>query len=88
MDEDGYFWFVGRTDDVINSVRPSYRAFEVESVLMEHPAVMEAGVIIKPDPHSYGSRQGLCCHSGTVMNPPKNFAGTIMAFARRSLPQQ
>ncbi len=49
-DEDGYFWFVGRADDVIKSAGHLIGPFEVESVLMEHPAVAEAGVIGKPDP--------------------------------------
>ena len=49
-DEDGYFWFVGRGDDVIKSAGHLIGPFEVESALMEHPAVAEAGVIGKPDP--------------------------------------
>ena len=49
-DTDGYFWFVGRADDVIKSSGHLIGPFEVESVLMEHPAVAEAGVIGKPDP--------------------------------------
>jgi acetyl-CoA synthetase len=50
MDEDGYFWFVGRADDVIKSMGHLIGPFEVESVLLEHPAVAETGVIGKPDP--------------------------------------
>ena len=50
MDGDGYFWFVGRADDVINTAGHLVGPFEVESALMEHPAVAEAGVIGKPDP--------------------------------------
>ncbi|MGZ4436927.1 MAG: acetate--CoA ligase [Nocardioidaceae bacterium] len=49
-DADGYFWFVGRADDVIKSAGHLIGPFEVESVLMEHPAVVEAGVIGMPDP--------------------------------------
>jgi acetyl-CoA synthetase len=49
-DEDGYFWFVGRKDDVIKTSGHLIGPFEVESVLLEHPAVAEAGVIGKPDP--------------------------------------
>jgi acetyl-CoA synthetase len=49
-DSDGYFWFVGRADDVIKSSGHLIGPFEVESALMEHPAVAEAGVIGKPDP--------------------------------------
>jgi len=50
MDADGYFWFVGRADDVINTAGHLVGPFEVESVLVSHPAVAEAGVIGKPDP--------------------------------------
>lgn len=50
MDEDGYFWFQGRVDDVIMTSGERVGPFEVESKLIEHPAVMEAGVIGKPDP--------------------------------------
>ncbi|HEY3176427.1 MAG TPA: acetate--CoA ligase [Candidatus Polarisedimenticolia bacterium] len=49
MDEEGYFWFVGRADDVINTAGHLVGPFEVESALIEHPAVAEAGVIGKPD---------------------------------------
>ncbi|MBK9608255.1 MAG: acetate--CoA ligase [Betaproteobacteria bacterium] len=49
-DADGYFWFIGRADDVIKSAGHLVGPFEVESALMEHPAVAEAGVIGKPDP--------------------------------------
>jgi acetyl-CoA synthetase len=49
-DEDGYFWFVGRKDDVIKTSGHLIGPFEVESTLMEHQAVAEAGVIGKPDP--------------------------------------
>ena len=49
-DADGYYWFVGRADDVIKSAGHLIGPFEVESALMEHAAVAEAGVIGKPDP--------------------------------------
>jgi acetyl-CoA synthetase len=49
-DSDGYFWFVGRADDVIKSAGHLIGPFEVENVLTAHPAVAEAGVIGKPDP--------------------------------------
>jgi acetyl-CoA synthetase len=48
-DADGYFWFVGRNDDVIKTAGHLIGPFEVESVLLEHPAVAEAGMIGKPD---------------------------------------
>jgi acetyl-CoA synthetase len=50
MDEDGYFWFQGRVDDVIMTSGERVGPFEIESKLVEHPAVAEAGVIGKPDP--------------------------------------
>lgn len=49
-DKDGYFWFIGRADDVIKTSGERVGPFEVESALVEHPAVAEAGVIGKPDP--------------------------------------
>ena len=49
-DADGWFWFVGRADDIIKTAGHMVGPFEVESALMEHPAVAEAGVIGKPDP--------------------------------------
>ncbi len=48
-DEDGYFWFVGRADDVIISAGYRIGPFEVESALKEHPAVAELAVIASPD---------------------------------------
>ena len=50
QDEDGYFWFVGRADDIIKTSGHMVGPFEVESALLEHPAVAEAAVIGKPDP--------------------------------------
>ncbi|QLH75630.1 MAG: acetate--CoA ligase [Methanomassiliicoccales archaeon] len=49
MDEDGYFWFLGRVDDVIKTSGERLGPFEVESALIEHPAVAESAVIGKPD---------------------------------------
>lgn len=49
QDKDGYFWFIGRADDVIKTSGERVGPFEVESALVEHPAVIEAGVIGKPD---------------------------------------
>ncbi len=50
QDEDGYLWFVGRTDDIIKSSGYRIGPFEVESVIMEHPAVLECAVTGEPDP--------------------------------------
>jgi acyl-coenzyme A synthetase/AMP-(fatty) acid ligase len=49
VDDDGYFWFVGRADDVISSGAYRIGPFEVESALVEHPAVMESAVVGSPD---------------------------------------
>jgi len=49
VDKDGYFWFIGRADDVIKTSGERVGPFEVESALVAHPAVVEAGVIGKPD---------------------------------------
>ncbi len=53
FDEDGYWWFVGRADDVIKSSDFRVGPFEVESALIEHPAVSEAAVVGSPDPNRY-----------------------------------
>lgn len=49
-DEDGYYWFVGRTDDLIKSSGYRIGPFEIESVIMEHPSVLECAVTGVPDP--------------------------------------
>lgn len=49
-DEDGYYWYVGRTDDIIKSSGYRIGPFEVESVIMEHPSVLECAVTGVPDP--------------------------------------
>ncbi|MCG8530042.1 MAG: AMP-binding protein, partial [Desulfovibrionales bacterium] len=53
FDEDGYWWFVGRADDVIKSSDYRIGPFEVESALVEHPSVGEAAVVGAPDPKRY-----------------------------------
>ncbi|XP_023773447.1 acyl-coenzyme A synthetase ACSM4, mitochondrial-like, partial [Cyanistes caeruleus] len=50
MDEEGYVWFVGRADDIINSAGYRIGPFEVESALIEHPAVSDVAVVSSPDP--------------------------------------
>ncbi|MBP1606629.1 MAG: 3-hydroxypropionyl-CoA synthetase [Acidobacteria bacterium] len=50
IDRDGYFWFVGRDDDVINTGGHLVGPFEIESALLEHPAVAESAAVAKPDP--------------------------------------
>ena len=83
-DEDGYFWFVGRTDDVIKSAGHLIGPFEVESALLEHPAVAEAGVIGKPDP-----MVGEIVKAFVVVKPGHEADATLhrelLAHARRRL---
>ncbi len=50
LDKEGYFWFIGRDDDIINTGGHLVSPFEVESALIEHPAVAESAVVSKPDP--------------------------------------
>ncbi|MBK6900492.1 MAG: acetate--CoA ligase [bacterium] len=50
IDADGYYWFVGRDDDVINTGGHLVGPFEIESALLEHPAVAESAAVAKPDP--------------------------------------
>lgn len=50
LDNEGYFWFVGRDDDVINTAGHLVGPFEIESALLEHPAVAESAAVGKPDP--------------------------------------
>ena len=84
MDEDGYFWFVGRTDDVINSAGHLVGPFEVESVLIEHPAVVEAGVIGKPDPIAMEVVKAFVALRDGY-EPTEELRRDIMAFARKKL---
>ncbi|MET8451841.1 acetate--CoA ligase [Streptomyces sp. NPDC005209] len=83
-DADGWYWFVGRADDVIKSAGHLIGPFEVESALMEHPAVAEAGVIGRPDPVA-----GNIVKAFVTLRP--GFDATIqtrqelLAFARRRL---
>ncbi|MFT7812075.1 acyl-coenzyme A synthetase ACSM3, mitochondrial-like [Arapaima gigas] len=65
MDEDGYLWFVGRTDDVIKSAGYRIGPFEVENALTEHKAVAEAAVVSSPDPVRGEVRR---CYSNVLSN--------------------
>jgi acetyl-CoA synthetase len=83
-DADGYFWFVGRADDVIKSSGHLIGPFEVESLLMEHPAVAEAGVIGKPDPVAHEVVKAfVLLKSGYT--PDAALERDVLAFARRHL---
>ena len=84
FDEAGYYWFVGRSDDVIKSAGHLIGPFEVESVLMEHPAVAAAGVIGVPDPIvGEAVRAYVELKAGFV--PSDALRRDIVALARRRL---
>ena len=59
VDEDGYFWYAGRADDVIISAGYRIGPFEVESACVEHPAVLEAAAVASPDERRGKHRQGV-----------------------------
>jgi acetyl-CoA synthetase len=83
-DADGYYWFVGRKDDVIKTSGHLIGPFEVESVLMEHPGVAEAGVIGKPDPVAMEVVKAFVALR-TGYTPSEALRKDIMAHARRRL---
>jgi len=83
-DADGYFWFIGRADDVIKSSGHLIGPFEVESALMEHPAVAEAGVIGKPDPVAHEVVKAfVALKAGFTASP--ELQREMLAFVRRRL---
>ncbi|NTV71077.1 MAG: acetate--CoA ligase [Azonexaceae bacterium] len=83
-DADGYFWFVGRSDDVIKSSGHLIGSFEVESVLMEHPTVAEAGVIGKPDALAGELIKAFVVLKHDIV-PSEDLRLELMAHARRRL---
>ncbi len=84
IDTDGYYWFVGRADDIIKTSGHMVGPFEVESALMEHPAVAEAAVIGIPDPMI-----GELVKAYVVLRPAfkadENMALNIKGFSRKKL---
>ena len=84
IDEDGYFWFIGRADDVINTAGHLVGPFEVESALIEHPAVAEAGVIGKPDPVAMEIVKAFVTLKDGV-EPTDKLRGELLQFARKKL---
>jgi acetyl-CoA synthetase len=84
VDADGYFWFVGRADDVIKSAGHLVGPFEVETALMEHPAVIEAGVIGKPDPVA-GEIVKAFVTLRPGFEPTEELRLELIAFGRRKL---
>ncbi|MGW5419418.1 acetate--CoA ligase [Streptomyces sp. NPDC003943] len=83
-DAEGWFWFVGRADDVIKSAGHLIGPFEVESALMEHPAVAEAGVIGRPDPLA-GAIVKAFVLLRTEYQAGAELRRDLVAFARRRL---
>jgi acetyl-CoA synthetase len=83
-DVDGTFWFVSRADDVIKSAGHLIGPFEVESLLMEHPAVVEAGVIGVPDPVA-GEVVKAFVSIGPGYEPTDELRLELIGFARRRL---
>jgi len=83
-DRDGYFWFVGRGDDVIKSSGHLIGPFEVESVLLEHRAVVDAGVIGIPDPVA-GEVVKAFVTLAAGEEPSEDLRRDLLAFARRRL---
>ena len=81
-DADGWFWFVGRADDVIKSAGHLVGPFEVENALMEHPAVAEAGVIGRPDPLA-GAVVKAFVSLRPGIEPDEGLRRELLAFARR-----
>ena len=83
-DSDGYYWFVGRADDVIKTSGHLIGPFEVESTLMTHPAVAEAAVIGKPDPIAGELVKAfVSLHDG--YSPGEALIRELLVFARRRL---
>jgi acetyl-CoA synthetase len=83
-DTDGYYWFVGRADDVIKSAGHLIGPFEVESALLEHAAVAEAGVIGKPDP-TVGAIVKAFVSLKAGFAPSPALERDLLAHARRKL---
>ena len=83
-DADGYYWFVGRGDDVIKSAGHLIGPFEVESALMEHPAIAEAGVIGKPDP-IVGEVVKAFCSLKPGYEPSEALRKELLGHARKRL---
>jgi acetyl-CoA synthetase len=83
-DADGYFWFVGRADDVIKSSGHLIGPFEVETALMEHPAVAEAGVIGKPDPVQFETVKAFVALK-PGREPSEALRRELLGFARTRL---
>lgn len=83
-DEDGYIWFIGRNDDVIKASAYRIGPFEVESVLIEHEAIIEAAVVASPHPlRGYAVKAFVLLKQGT--SPSKELAEDIFRFSEKKL---
>ncbi len=80
-DSDGYFWYVGRTDDVFKSSDYRISPFELESVLIEHPAVAEAAIVPSPHP-TRGSVPKAYVITKPGVEPNEELAAQILSFCR------
>jgi acetyl-CoA synthetase len=83
-DRDGWFWFIGRADDVIKSAGHLISPFEIESTLMSHPAVAQAGVIGVPDPIA-GQAVKAFVELKNGFHPDEDLRRSLLAHARRLL---
>ena len=83
-DQDDYFWFIGRADDIIKTSGHMVGPFEVESALLEHPAVAEAGVIGKPDP-LIGELVKAFVSLKTGFDPCEDLRVELLGFGRKRL---
>jgi acetyl-CoA synthetase len=83
-DEDGYFWFIGRADDIIKTSGHMVGPFEVESALMEHPAVAESAVVGIPDP-MIGEKVKAFVVLKNTMAGDKQMNLAILAHCRKKL---
>jgi acetyl-CoA synthetase len=84
-DDDGYITYVGRTDDVFKASDYRISPFELESVLIEHPAVAEAAVVPSPDPLRLAVPKAYVIVAGNAQ-PSAELARDIMAFVRMRVP--
>ena len=80
-DTDGYFWYVGRTDDVFKSADYRISPFELENVLIEHPSVAEAAIVPSPHP-TRGSVPKAYVIIKSGFEPSSELAGEILAYCR------
>lgn len=84
VDDDGYYWYVGRTDDVFKSSDYRISPFELESILIEHPAVQEAAVVPSPDPMRLSVPKAFVTLNGERA-PDRDTALDIFRFIRRRM---